>query len=126
MHKAKQANVEAMGAAQRFDYFVRKVADFGQAWGLFSDGWAMAHDDAGTRVMPFWPEAEFAAVCSTGPWAGYQPRAITLDDLLVKWLPGMATDAVGVAVFPMPSDKGVIVTPDFLRDALVAEASQYD
>ena len=126
MHKAKQANVEALAARERFEYFVRKVADLEVAWGLFSDGWAMAEDGAAARVLPFWPELEFAASCATGPWAGYQPRPITLDDLLAKWLPGMSKDAVAVAVFPTSSDKGVIVTPDFLRDALVAEASQYD
>ena len=115
-----------MAPPERFAYFVRKVADFQVAWGLFSDGWAMAEDSAGARVMPFWPELEFAAWCSTGPWEGYQPRAVTLDDLLAKWLPGMTKDAVGVAIFPTRADKGVIVTPDFLRDALVAEASQYD
>jgi Protein of unknown function (DUF2750) len=126
MHEAKQANVEALPPQERFGYFVRKVADFQQAWGLFSEGWASAEDSAATRVIPFWPEAGFAASCATGAWIGYEPKAIALDDFLAKWLPGMKKDGVGVAVFPTRSDRGVIVTPDFLRDALEAEASQYD
>lgn len=126
MHKAKRANVQALAAPERFAYFARKVADLGEVWGLFSNGWAMAESLAHAKVMPVWPEAEFAAACATDTWAGYQPKAIQLGDFTSKWVPGMTKDEVFIGVFPTSSDRGVVVEPKFLADALVAEAAQYD
>lgn len=126
MHGAKRKNVEGLAAPERFSYFVRKVADSGQMWGLFSSGWAMAANSAHVKVMPVWPEEDFASACATDAWVGYQPKAILLSDFVSNWMPGMTKDQVSVGVFPTRSDRGVVVEPQFLADALVKEAAQYD
>lgn len=58
--------------------------------------------------------------------AGYQPKAILLSDFVSKWMPGMTNDQVSVGVFPTRSDRGVVVEPQSLADALVKEATQYE
>lgn len=38
MHERKRHNLLAMAPGERLDYFVRKIVDFEQAWGLYKDG----------------------------------------------------------------------------------------
>ena len=126
MHPAKSANVHSLPAAERYDYFVRKVADFEKVWGLFSNGWALAEDTDGRKVFPFWPEEAFAESCADGSWAGYQPRAIPLDEFMRKWLPGMANDAILVGVFPTSAEKGIVVKSLQLEADLARELQEYE
>jgi hypothetical protein len=42
------ASVIKLPAPKRYAYFLKKVSDWGQLWGLANvDGWAVANDDAG-------------------------------------------------------------------------------
>ncbi len=119
-------SVMGMNGADRFSYFVRKVADFEALWGLFDDGWAIASDSDDAKVIPFWPEQEFAAACAESEWASYRPVEIALDDLLDTWIDGLTKDGLLVAVFPTKDNRGVVVTPIDLRTALQDEISQYE
>nr|WP_314627792.1 DUF2750 domain-containing protein [uncultured Janthinobacterium sp.] len=125
MHPDKRRQVAGLPSTQRYGYFVRKVADTQELWGLHDDGWATAQ--AGGKVaIPFWPEAAFAQACASGDWAGYQPRAIALDDFLQKWLPGMQANGQLVFVFAVPQGSASIAAPaDVLAD-LQEEAGQYE
>lgn len=125
-HPEKLAAVEAMDGAARYDYFLRKVADFECVWGLFSDGWASAASAEGRKLLPFWPEADFATACATGVWAAYQPKSISIGDFTSKWIPGMARDGLLVAVFPTAQSKGVFVEPSWLGQDLEAALSEYE
>ncbi len=124
VHPNKLKRVISMSGAERFDYFVRKVADFDEVWGLHGKGWATATDEDGKVAVPFWPEADFAAECAVEEWDGYQPKSITLDDFLGKWLPGLLADQRLVAVFPTPASRGVLVEPDSVDSALRRELEE--
>lgn len=121
MHPDKVKNVLNMSGQDRYNYFVRKVADFQVVWGLFADGWATAEDDNGHKVIVFWPEEEFANQCAVDGWANCKPRSIGLDYFLKKWIPGMSNDGVRVGVFPTPVNQGVVVDPALLESAISAE-----
>ncbi|MCI0569535.1 MAG: DUF2750 domain-containing protein [Myxococcaceae bacterium] len=126
MHPKKLANVTAMDARARYDYFVRRIADSEEVWGLFNDGWATAANDLGDKALPFWPERELAEVCSTAEWATYTPARIPVAEFLQKWLRGMEQEALLVAVFPTPQDKGVCVQPSKLAADLKVELDEYE
>ena len=85
----------------------------------------MADDDE-RQLFPVWPESEFAEACATGEWDLYRPEAIPLDLFLTEWLHRLDTDGLSIAVFPTTSNKGVVVSPCDLRDALVEECSKYE
>ena len=61
-----------MAPNERFRYFVRKVTDFSEVWGLYFEGWAMAASDSGQKALVFWPEKEFAEICATAQWKDYE------------------------------------------------------
>lgn len=126
MHPEKLRRVIAQSGDERFDYLVRKVADFEEIWGLTDDSWASCVDDSGQTAVPLWPEADFAAACATGNWAGMRPKPIALADFLNNWIPGMERDNRLVAVFPIPSGKGLFVEADRLAEALEDGKKQYE
>lgn len=125
MHPEKFKQVMGLPSAERHGYFVRKVADTQEVWGLYHDGWATAQADAKVAI-PFWPEAAYAQACASGEWEHFQPRAIALDDFLSKWLPGMAGNGQLASVFPVPQGRASIAAPDDLRRDLQHEAEQYE
>ena len=77
--------------------FLERVRASGQVWGLRSaDGWAVCPSNAekDMDVLVFWSDKAYAARHVRDEWAEYVPTAISLDDFLGKWLPGMARDGV--------------------------------
>ena len=110
-----------MSGNARFGYFVRKVTDFGELWGLFNNGWAMGKDGDGRMAVLFWPEQGFAEMYATGEFANHKPKRIALDDFMEKWIPGMTKDNYQVAVFPTTSGRAVFVSPDSIRQAIADE-----
>lgn len=125
--KVTQKQMDALLAAppaQRYEFFVHKVVDWEEAWGLYDDGWAMLVDDDGTKYFPLWPAKEYAEVCAKDDWARYEPEAIPLADLLNELLPQLHGDSVSIAVFVTPGGKGVTVTAEHLRDELAVQSEE--
>ncbi len=109
--KKKIDNILGLTDHDRYLYFVRKVADMEEVWGLYDDGWALLGDKNGLEVVPFWPEEAFAQLCGIDQWKGYRPKSIRLDDFLQKWLPGMEGDGRHLNVFYTNLSRGLIKSP---------------
>lgn len=121
------ASVSALAGPERFDYFVRKVADWEEVWSIGDDdGWALSADESGRKLVPVWPASAFAEACCVAEWVGYAPKAIKMHNWIDKWIPGMTTDSRYVAVFPTPADRGVVVTPEELADAINEAMEEYE
>jgi len=84
----------------RYEYFIKKVVDFEEVWGLYNDGWATALDLEGNQLIPFFPKKDFAASCAKNEWAGYKPKAIDLTEFINDWLFGMSKDGIKPSIFP--------------------------
>ncbi len=115
-----------LDGSARYRHFIKKVVDNEETWGLWeSDGWVSMGDGSDQILIPVWPHSSYAALCATGSWNGYTPKAISLDDLLEKWLVGMKRDRLQLAIFPTPSGKGLPVDPDQCEQDLRDELSFY-
>ena len=121
----KIENILNMDAGGRYQYFIRKIADFEVVWGLYDNGWAMADNDLDKQVIPFWPEHDFARICRTGVWKNYEPKEITLADFLNKWLPGMEKDGKLAGIFYIPGGRGVVLEPTKVLKDINEELEQY-
>lgn len=121
----QMAAVLALPGAKRFEHFIKIIADQQIVWGLYRDGWALAAADDGAAVFPLWPAREYAEVCASGEWSGYEPRSITLSDFLETLLPKLQMDGVLPGVFFTPARKGVTPSADELKSALEAELQKY-
>ena len=81
--------------ARRHAWFLQRVRESGEAWGLYAEGWALAVDDEGRDVLPLWPTSAAARLCATHLWEGFEPRLIPLQELLeplVRVLGDLAQD----------------------------------
>lgn len=115
-----------MPAPERYAVFVRRVADLEEIWSLRDDdGWCLMANDDGIELIPVWPHKRFADACADAR-KQQKAAAITLEDWLNKWLPGMTRDGRHVAVFPVQGGKGIVVSPERLKADLLAECEPYE
>lgn len=101
--------------------FLTQVHQSGQIWGLYSEeGWAVCPsiEYEETDVFPFWSDKRYAAALCTEEWSSYEPRAITLEDFLAEWLPGMHEDDVLVGPNWDAEMTGLEMEPADLAQAL--------
>lgn len=120
-------SVITLSGAKRYSYFVKKVADWEEVWSLRNeDGWVLAADETGLKVIPVWPHERYAKACLTQEWQDCNPAMIDLEVWMQKWLPGMIQDGRRVAIFPTPDDKGVVVEPTRIQHDLSDECEQYE
>jgi len=127
MNTKKIENVIGLPMEERYNYFIRKVAEFEEVWGLYhEDGWAVLSDKDNRTILPFWPEEDFALLCCFEQWKNYTPKLISLDDFINKWLKGMKNDNRFANIFYVQETKiGNIVTPDILIEDLNEEIKNY-
>lgn len=117
-------NALNLKAPERYSYFVKRVADWEEAWGLRAEsGWETVDDDDGVSYLPLWPHEKFAQLCANGLWEGSRPERISVTELLDGWLPDLLATGRRVAVFPLPDGNGVLVDPQRLSDDLLQERS---
>ncbi|GGJ94756.1 hypothetical protein GCM10007063_16610 [Lentibacillus kapialis] len=116
--------VSNLPAPKRYEYFIKKVADFEEVWGLFEDGWAISEDENGSPLFPFWPKKEFANLCAIHEWNGYRPKKIDLEEFIEEWLPGMDADGIRPSIFWNNTDSAVLETHTLKLD-LEEELNNY-
>lgn len=108
--------------AQRFEYFVHKVSDWGEVWSLkTANGWVLFGTNEGEQAAPFWPFREFAQQCAVAEWSEAFPESIDIGSFVERWLPGLARDGRLVAVFPNRSGESSAVRPLDLLECIGRE-----
>ena len=110
----------------RFDHFVKTVAAWEAAWGLWKEGWALMANSDETRVFPLWPAREYAELFRTGDWIDHEVEEIPLERLLGELLPKLADRGILAGVFPTPAGKGVTCNADELAARLRKELENYE
>ena len=116
-------NITNLSSPERYDYFIRKVSDFEEVWGLKDkEGWALMGSEEQV-LFPIWSEKEFAELCK---WDNYQPTPIPLDDFMEKLLPKLEKDSVMLAVFPLTQGKGIIRKVQEVKSDIEQECEQYE
>ena len=118
--------VVKLTGAQRYEYFVKKVADRNELWGLWNNGWALGATDDGESTLPLWPAEEYADLCRKDVWADYEPRSISLPDFLERLLPQMASDGIRPSIFDTPTENSVLIEMGELEHDLRTELAKIE
>lgn len=120
------SNVSKLPAPERYDYFVKRVADCRKGWMLEDDrGWVAGVDDEGIIHVPLWSHPLFAEMCTKEGWSTAKVVALELDDLLDTILPQLERDQQKVSVMPLAERPGVSVDPKRLREDLHCELGKF-
>ncbi|UYZ85123.1 DUF2750 domain-containing protein [Entomomonas sp. E2T0] len=121
MKKVHDLEVQAFSRqsnSQRYNYFVEKVFEWQEAWGLGDEeGWVIA--EIGEEIVfPLWPAEPFAKKCQVDNWQNTEVKKISFDELLTEVLPSLVEDDVQVAVFMVPDNEqcGVLPAQELLND----------
>ncbi len=120
-------SVTSLSGPERYQYLVNKIVDWEEVWSIKDQsGWSLMGDDTDNELVPIWPAEKYASACCTGLWKNCEPETIDLETWLEKWISGMSADGRSCAVFPLPSDKGLVVTPEQLEKDIREALLQYE
>ena len=120
------SNVSKLPAPERYDYFVKRVADWGEGWILEDErGWVGGADDEGVIHIPLWSHPFFAEMCMQGEWSKAKVVALQLDDLLDNVLPQLEKEHQKISVMPLADRGGVSVDAKRLREDLLSELEKF-
>ena len=108
----------------RYEYFIKKVADYEEVWGLYDEGWATAQDVNGNKLIPFFPKKEFAEYYATNEWNKFKAVPIDLYEFIDNWLVGMKKDIIKPSIFPINEDSVIVEIDVLLRD-ITSELEKY-
>lgn len=118
--------VTKLAPRERYEYFVKKVADYEELWGLWNDGWALLENNELELQLPVWPHPDFAEAFARDGWSEYRPKLIGLDDWLEEWIPRMLREGQKVAVFPTVGSLTTTADPRRLRHDLELELERIE
>jgi hypothetical protein len=117
-------SVLKLKAPKRFEYLVK--FDTEAAWGLREGGWTALADKDERPLLALWPAREYAEAYRLARNATSVAEAIPLADLLERLLPGMRSNGGGLAIFPTPAGRSVVVSAEELDAALRDELLKYE
>ncbi|MCM3128457.1 MULTISPECIES: DUF2750 domain-containing protein [unclassified Paenibacillus] len=108
----------------RYEYFIKRIADAEEVWGLYDNGWAVTADERGNLLLPFWPKKEFAEACAIEDWKSYKGKLIDLSEFVVEFLPQLKKDGIRPSIFFNNEDSAVLEVDILIRD-IEAELENY-
>jgi hypothetical protein len=125
MHDEEFANVCRFDEQTRYDYFVRRVADWEEIWVLAPMDTAAVEPEGFDGDVSVWPHPRFAEACVTTDGSGNHAEMIDLDDWIDGWLPTMEERGQLVVVFPVVGGRATLVEPAAHRSDILAELEKY-
>lgn len=109
--------VRSLNSNKRYEYFIKKVVDWDEVWGLFNNGWAMQSDGDGNSYFPIWPAKIYAAVNKNSEWEKYEPKSFDIDDLINGLIPKLKKENVKLSIFPVKNEIEITTSLDqFVKD----------
>ena len=132
LHPKHIANLSGLKPFDRYNYFIRKVADGEELWTIVDAnddlGISVIEDDNNTykTLVPFWPEKDFIEDFLTDNWVKHTPVKISLDDFEDKIIAIIEEENYLINVFPVNNKTGFVVTLQELIRDLNEELEQYE
>jgi len=111
-------NVSKLSPKSRYDYFIRKIADFEELWTIIdaNSDFTLAEIENST-VISFWTHEAFIESNLTPDWADCIPFKMDIDTLQDIVIPLIRQNNYLINVFPVDSRIGYIVAlNDFVND----------
>ncbi|APO46016.1 hypothetical protein BS614_19600 [Paenibacillus xylanexedens] len=124
MNQKELESVINRPASIRYEYFIKKVVDTEEVWGLYENGWSVTEDEKGNKSLPFWPKKEFAEYCATDDWKIYSSERIDLYEFIDEFLPNLKTEGYKPSIFFNKVDSAVLNVEILIED-LKAELERY-
>lgn len=123
--KEEILNVSKLDAFERYNYFIKKVADQELIYTLAFEGKIAIAEVKNSKLISIWSAAEFAKEYATQEWENYDVVNFSLDEFKEKIGNLVVENRFLVNVFSVANKTGFIVNwSEFWRD-LEEELEQY-
>lgn len=126
VHELEVKAFSQLSNSQRYNYFVAKVFEWQECWGLKdAEGWVISSIE-GQDVFPLWPAEPFAKNCQVNDWQTTEIQHIGFVELVTELLPALIEDNIAIAVFMVPHSEscGVLPAESLLGDFTTLQAKQ--
>ncbi len=125
MHPKEIENILKLTPFERYQYFIRKIADWEIAYSLiFLDGnYAISTIDD-KKIFPIWSAKEFAELSKTNGWESCNIIELTFDDFEETLFDYIDENNLLLNVFPIDKTGFVVSLEEFAKD-LKEELEQY-
>lgn len=126
MNKKEIESVIKLDASKRFNYTIKRLADFEELWVLGdASGFVTYRDNNGAILFPIWPLRDYAELCISGDFINSRPEIIPVKEFIEEYLPSFKINNYKLVVFPTATDKGVPVEIDFFKQQIENENEWY-
>ena len=126
MHPDKIRNVSNLSSEDRYEYFIRKVADTESVWLIHDNSkYVIVGDNDNNIAIPVWPELEFAELYLEDEWKDYSTISVEVHEFL-EWLDQVHKENVMIAGFPLLDMTGIVVEAEEMKNHLLFELQQYE
>jgi hypothetical protein len=125
MNEKKYQNIIKLNNAERYDYLVRKVADFETIFLIYGKFWQMSTSNIqGTECILVFPEKDFAQEHIKLE----KSKSVKKKDLykFINWLEKDKSNELNLAIFPNHNNEARIVNSSELKNDLLKECEQYE
>lgn len=117
-------NVLKLNNEKKYEYFIKKIADYEEVWALKDDdGWATLGDEDNV-FFPVWAKKDYSNLCVKEEWIGYTSQKISIQEFVENWIPGLKRDNIRITIM-WHNGKGIDVDWDILINDIMAELEKY-
>lgn len=126
MNNKEIENVTSLEPKERYQYFIKKVADWEVFFTLLTeDGVYALSELEDKKLFPLWSAREFAELCKISGWENYLVKELNLDDLEDEIIDFIVDTDCLINVFPVYDKTGFVVNLQELTRDLSEELKNY-
>lgn len=125
MNQKKYQNIIQLSNAERYEYLVRKVADFETIYLIYERFWQISTFNInGTECILVFPEKDFAEqYIKLEPSKSVKKKGL---NKFIHWLEKDKSNKLNLAVFPNQQNEVKIVNASEFKNDLLKECEQYE
>lgn len=126
MHIKEIEKVSGLSPLERYQYFIKKIADSELLYTLIfpNDNYAISSIDS-HNLFPVWSAEEFASNCKIAGWEESIIKEISFDDLEEWFFDFIVENNYLLNVFPVGDKTGFIVDLEEFTKDLKSELDKY-
>lgn len=127
LHKKEIENVSKLKPLDRYNYFIRKIADFEELWTIVDKNGDIALSKVDDNILvSIWSAKDFIKSNLDNGWKKCVPLKLNLDDFEKTIMPLIIKNNYLINVFPANGKSGFVVNiNEFIKD-LNEELEQYN
>lgn len=124
--KKEIENVSRLAPFDRYQYTIKKIADFEQLWSITDENGDYALSDVDSQTfVSIWPAREYITSNLSNGWKNCEPKRLTLDEFSNQLLTFILDNEYLINVLPVDGKSGFVVSLEELIRDLNNELENY-